>query len=81
MIVVIEGGLIVAPGGATGAEITSRCEEGVVEVVDVFGAVTVAVEGVVVEGGGHELHGAGGASVGAAGGVAALAGFDAVHGG
>jgi len=56
-------------------------EHGVVEVVNVLGAIAVAILSVDAEGGRHKLHGASGAGVGGARGGAALAGLVVMDGG
>lgn len=80
MVVVVQGGLVVAAGGATGGEVAAGREKGVIDVGNVFGTVAIAVESVMIESGGHELHGAGGTGGGPHGGITALAGFQAMDG-
>ena len=81
MIVVVQGGLIVAAICTAGGEVAASRQQSIIEVGDVLCVIAIAVEGVLRKGGGHKLHGASGASVGPAGSVAALAGFGFVDGG
>ena len=81
MVVMVERVGVAAAIGATSTQIVGGGKYCVVDVVDVFDAVGVTVEGVAVERGGQELHGPGGAGVGSAARGAGLPGFNVVHGG
>lgn len=80
--VVVKQSFLVGAGGSTGSrQVVTRGEHGVLEIVDVFGAVAIAVEGVMAKGSWHELHGASGAGVGGTSCGTRLAGLDMMNGG
>lgn len=81
VVVVVEGVGILPTSGAIGGQVATCAMHGVIQIGNVAGAIAVAIDGVAAEGGGEELHGAGGSGVGGACSVAPLAGLDLVDGG